>query len=435
MKKTKLAILVAFFFVYNLSGQDLDHKKLGLNEFDKEHYQEAIDQMQQALAQNPNDPEVYYYLSWFNHYLAYDSRPLQGYDFSHSEKIFKYLSKAIELKPDYGDAKYFYGAECSGNAFLAMQNYDLEKLKFFFNQANDIGAYPDWLKELGRNLLNSCSEDAILFAGGNADFDICSYLQLHENLRTDVTVIPIGNIDRPWYVQFLKDGLAKGVRPVNIGLNNRQINDIHPFKWDTTDVIIPVSPDIRTAYSLDEDYEMTWTVEPDFVSGRQHAKRVGEATKNRTYLSVQRAILLHLVEENFIERPIYFSNFCNPFFYGGLDQFFSNKGLVSELTPIKTDGDPRAQDFEAMERLLVVKNLSDYREVTEENIPRISGITFTYHRTLVLLAQHYVETGQKEKFINIESIYDQYLTTGLNPDSEKYFKDFLDGLKESFNAS
>ena len=57
-----------------------------------------------------------------NHYRAYDSRPLTGYDFSYSEKVFHYLDQAIELKPNYGDAKYFYGAECSANAMKAV-NY------------------------------------------------------------------------------------------------------------------------------------------------------------------------------------------------------------------------------------------------------------------------------------------------------------------------
>ena len=180
-------LLIIFFLAANLFAQEINLKEKALEEFKNEHYDEAIVLLKKALIKNQNDAEIYYYLGFFNHYRAYDSRPLNGYDFSYSERIFEYLNKAIELNPNYGNAKYFYGAECSGNAFLSMQNSDVEKLKYFYKLAYDKGAYPDWLIEFGKNMLNTCGKDAILFTGGNADFDVCSYLQLHQALRTDIT--------------------------------------------------------------------------------------------------------------------------------------------------------------------------------------------------------------------------------------------------------
>ena len=218
MRKIIITISTLLVLSCNLFGQELTLKEKAIEEFKKEHYKEAIEILEKAVVETPNDAEIYYYLGWYNHYLAYDSRPLKGYDFTHSERIFSYLDKALELNPNYGDAKYFYGAECSGNAFNAMQNYDLEKLRYFYERAFDKGAYPSWLIELGKNLLNSCPQNSILFAGGNADFDICSYLQLQQEFRKDITVIPIGNIDRPWYVEFLKNGLKGGVKPVVLSL-------------------------------------------------------------------------------------------------------------------------------------------------------------------------------------------------------------------------
>lgn len=103
--------------------------------------------MEQALKESPNDAEVYYYLGWFNHYKAYDSRPLKGYDYSFSEKILKYLDKAIELNPNYGDAKYFYSAECGALAMSEMQNYNADKVKYFYELAFKKGGFPDWLED------------------------------------------------------------------------------------------------------------------------------------------------------------------------------------------------------------------------------------------------------------------------------------------------
>lgn len=212
--------------------------------------------LEKAVVESPNDAEIYYYLGWFIHYRAYDSRPLRDYDYSYSEQIFKYLDKALELNPDYGDAKYFYGAECSGNAFIFMQNYDANKLEYFYRLAYKKGAYPKWLIEFGRNFLSQCDTGAILFTGGNMDFDICSYLQLCENFKTDVTIIPIGNIDRPWYVRFLKKGM-RNVRKINLNLTDQQIMDIHPFKWRETDVFIDISGADKIKYDLNENYKVS----------------------------------------------------------------------------------------------------------------------------------------------------------------------------------
>src|ERR1035437_3053209 len=74
-------------------------KEKALDEFKKEHYNEAIGFLEQAVKESPNDAEIYYYLGFFNHYRAYDSRPLLGYDISYSQKIFEYLDKAIALNP------------------------------------------------------------------------------------------------------------------------------------------------------------------------------------------------------------------------------------------------------------------------------------------------------------------------------------------------
>lgn len=403
-------------------------KEKALEEFKNEHYNEAINLLEKALNESPNDAEIYYYLGWFNHYRAYDSRPLSGYDYFYSEQIFKYLDKALELNPNYGDAKYFYGAECSGNAFITMQNYDDEKLKYFYKLAYKKGSYPDWLIEFGKNFLMNCDENAILFTGGNVDFDVCSYLQLCENFRTDITVIPIGNIDRPWYVQFLKKGLHNAVRNVKISLTEQQIMDIHPFKWDTTDIFINISNNEKLKFNLSASYKMQWTITPDLTSERMHTKIEGEKEKKRTYLSPQRAILLQIVEDNFAERPIYFSNFASPTLYGGLNDYFQNCGLVSKLLPIKTKDSDYIFDKGKIEELIKNENVDNYKSIKENDFPRISGIVMSGYSIAVLnLADIYRKSDNKEKLEHLIKLYTEQLKVDFNPEYEQMI---LKELKE-----
>jgi len=107
--------------VSKLYGQTENYKQLGLDAFDNENYPLAISFMQKALKTDPNDEEIYYYLGYYIHYNAYDSRPLKGYDLNYSDTVLYYFSKALELDPNYGDAKYFYTAECGANAMYSLQ--------------------------------------------------------------------------------------------------------------------------------------------------------------------------------------------------------------------------------------------------------------------------------------------------------------------------
>ena len=147
-----------------------------------------------------------------------------------------------------------------------MRERDLERLRHFYEKAFLKGAYPPWLLELGRNMLDGCDRDAILFAGGNGDFDVCSYLQLYEGYRRDVSVLPVGYTDRPWYAGYLRDGLEGAQRPLALSLSDEQILEMRPFKWDTLEVRIPVSEALREEFSLPEDAVLAWTVAPDFAS-------------------------------------------------------------------------------------------------------------------------------------------------------------------------
>ena len=418
--KQLLNIILFILIAISVFSQEKSLKELALDEFKNEHYSEAINLLEQAVIESPNDAEIYYYLGWFNHYRAYDSRPLKGYDYSYSERIFGYLDKALELNPNYGDAKYFYSAECGSLAMAEMQNHNAEKLKYYYELAFKKGSFPDWLIEFGRNFLNTCEKDAILFTAGDADFNICYYLQLCENFRTDITVIPIGLIDRPWYVNFLKNGLEGCVRKINIELAEQQIMDIRPFKWRETNIHIDISSTDRIKFELPDNYKMEWVVKPDLQSERLHSKIESEEAIKRTLLSPQRAILLQIVEDNFSERPIYFSNFAEQSFYGGLNEFFQNCGLVSKLTPIGTKNTDYEFDKSKIEKLLTSRNLEHYKDIKNNNMPRISRIVlYGYGRMVLNLADCYRKSDEKEKIKELTELYAKSLKINFNSEYEE----------------
>jgi hypothetical protein len=226
--------------------------------------------------------------------------------------------------------------------------------------------------------------------------------------------------DRPWYVDFLKNGLEKTVRKINVNLTEKQIMDIHPFKWRETNVYIDILPADRIKFGLPEDFKMEWVVAPDLQSWRMHSKIEGEEATRRTLLSPQRAILLQIVEDNFSERPIYFTNSAEPTFYGGLNEYFQNCGLVSRLTPIKTKDTKYQIDVQKLEQLFIAENLYRYRNIKENDLPRISGVVvYGYPMALINLANHYRISGQDSKLKQLIELYKNQLKIDFDVEYEQ----------------
>lgn len=353
---------------------------------------------------------------------------MAGYDYRHSEKIFRYLDKAIELDSNYGNARYFYGAECSANAFRAMQNYDVQEVKSYYKKAYRESAYPPWLLEFGRNMLMSCRENAVLFAGGNADFDVCAYLILHENFRTDITLIPIGNIDRPRYVKLLKKGLPEFMPPIRLSLSDNQIEDMHPYKWRESEIAVPVSKSTAEEFGQPVD-SFTVNVKPDLHSERMHSKIKEESGKARSFLSPQRAVLIQIVEDNYSERPIYFSGTANPYFYEPFGTMLKNSGLVFRLMPGETSDTPHRYDYRGFEKLIRAENLKDYKTILHSDIPRISQITQSYFEPAIRLAAKYRQTD-KEKYERLMKIIEENLFIGRDSEREERLRKYLEQLGE-----
>ena len=159
---------------------------------------------------------------------------------------------------------------------------------------------------------------------------------------------------------------------------------------------------------------------PDLQSWRMHSKIEGEDATRRTLLSPQRAILLQIVEDNFSERPIYFSIGCDPSFLGGLEEYFQLCGLVSRLTPIKTKDTKYQIDIAKLEQLFKVENLTYYKNVKENNFPRISGIAvYGYPMALVNLANHYRFSGENNELKQLTELYKSQLKIGFNTEYEQ----------------
>ena len=74
----KFLIIILLSINVNILGQVSDYKQKGLDEGKNRNFPLAISYLKQALEKNPNDPEIYFHIGKYSHYIVYDSRPFLG---------------------------------------------------------------------------------------------------------------------------------------------------------------------------------------------------------------------------------------------------------------------------------------------------------------------------------------------------------------------
>jgi hypothetical protein len=409
-----LLLFVSSVFAYS---QETNLKEQALEAYGEEHYTEAIRLMKSYVKENPNDAEGYYYLGFFIHYNAYDSRPMAGYDASVSDTVFKYMKKALKNDPDYGNARYFYTAECGAAASRALRSGNYDRVIHFYEKAAENGGFPSWQTEIGKRMLKSCKDDAILFVHGDVVLNTLWYLQLCKDVRKDVSVIPLVFLNRPWYVKEVKSGDL--FRNVKMNLSDGQIMGMHHYKWDTTTIHLNVPKRLKEKYELGPGYTMDWVVKPDLWSNRTELKIDVKNIRNKTYMSAQRAVLLNIIESNKWKRPVYFTNTFNKYYLADLDKYFQYQGVVSKLLPMKTEKTDWNINIEKLEQLVFKNDYKGFKSVLKKDQPRGSRILNMYYSIFMKLAEHYKEEGDYQRLNALIDAYKEKIMIGFKKEYEQ----------------
>lgn len=372
-------IILLFFFPVCVYGQLLN------SALDKQDYNEVIRLLKDSLQKNPDDSKLYCDLGHYYHYRAYDWRPIIGYNESYPDSVLYFLEKAILINPNYRESFYWLHAQYGARAGEALVNNQIAKYKHEYQSAIDKGAMPKWLLEFGRNTLNSCDSNAILFASGDLTFNAVSCVQLFENLRLDVSVIPLGLCGRPNYAKLYKYGIKNIIKPVNIRFSDEQIMDMRPYPWDTLDIKVKIPSKLKHLYNLGTDY-FKWRLAPDMTSGRS------------TYMSPWLALFAEIIEANQFERPIYFATGFREKSLAGLLPYTINCGIVYKLVPFITKGTVFEMDTNIFEKVLLNKNnFKDFKDVELHNFPSNSQMLLNYHVAFCRLSEYYKKIGVKNK--------------------------------------
>lgn len=386
-------------------------------------FQEAIELLQNELNSDSTNPELYYWLGRYSHYIVYDTRPFSNKSDQWSkQQILKNLQKAVKIDPNFGDAKYFLAAEYGARAIEALKlgNYD-QYNKELIDAAN-WGGFPQHSIEHGKNLLRSCDSNAILIVNGDAQFNVLQYVQIIEGFRKDVSLVVLALLERPYYIKLIRDGVQDILKATPINISDNLVMEMHNYKWKEKDIIIPISEKTKTENNLSDTTKyFRWHVKPNVGTNK---------------LWSGTAMLINIIETNNWVRPIYYSWFgFNDL--NGLEDNMQIEGLTARVFPVKVKGTKLEYNTTKFELLMLdPDNYTDYKDIAVNNQPRVS---YTYgnlsRRRIVDYAYFLCKNGESEKSEIVLEKMSELMPVSIHPLSSDIKDDIHKLMKEIENEN
>ncbi len=256
------------------------------------------------------------------------------------------------------------------------------------------------------NIFKTLPPNAILFTSGDNDTFPLWYLQMGENVRTDVTVLNQPLLNTSW---FLEEIFHK--QPdFPLGILRSAIVNLDVRSWQDTTIAIPVVKDPQL-HHLPDNVRV-----PDTLYMRV------PPTVHNEYLMVQDWVVLSIIRSNAWRRPIYFT--YQPQW---LQPYLQSEGAASRLVPIE-NGPPN--------RDILYDNLMtkyEYRGFADPDVPLPPSSRFigwNLYQSFVTLAMIEQQQGDTKACAAIkETMLDRLPLDRLQP--QEQFREFIVRLCES----
>lgn len=213
------------------------------------------------------------------------------------------------------------------------------------------------------NILQSTEKNAIIFTNGDNDTFPLWFIQDVEGVRRDVRVVNLSLGNTLWYVDQLKNREPWGAAkiPLSFSDDSLRVSETSPeaLSYDfgeAFNISIPISKEIMSKYT--DDPNLINYGKWDFqFTGRPYVQQEG---KQLYIYRVQDKLVLDILRQTKLERPVYYSVTVGPDAFCGLEDYFRYEGMAMRICPVKQKTSAiDAVDPEIMEKCLMKPDNSE----------------------------------------------------------------------------
>lgn len=293
--------------------------------------------------------------------------------------------------------------------------------------------------DFGKDYLNSCAPNAVLFTNGDNDTYPLWYAQNVEGIRSDIRVINLSLLNTDWYADGLKrqcyesapikfslspDKYVQGVRDYVVYYENKELGISQDQYFPLKSIIEFVADDSKpvTKVTSSSGEQLSYYPTKNFYVPVNKQKVLANGTVHpadealvidsinfnigRNTLLKNDLITLDIVASNDWERPIYFAITTGSEAYLNMEPYFQLEGLAYRLVPIRT---PVSQDREVghLNTSIMYENMMNkfaWGNMNKEGVyldETILRQTKNFRNLFYRLAKNLMEEGKKDSAIKV----------------------------------
>jgi hypothetical protein len=284
-------------------------------------------------------------------------------------------------------------------------------------------------RDFGRNYLESCAPNAVIFTNGDNDTFPLWYAQEVEGIRTDVRVCNLSYLQTDWYVdqmrrkaydsdplpiKFEHSQYVQGTRDIIYVLdqikrpvNLREAIDFVRSEDSGTKLQQAENASFFPSRQLYYPVDKKAAIENGAVSPNNDSLIVDrlDINLNKSYVTKDELMILDMIANNNWKRPIYFAVTVGRDKYLNLQDYFQAEGFAYRLVPVKTpttDGQVGRVDSKIMYDNIINKfrwgNMNDPKVYLDENNMRMS---MNVRNNFVRLADALITEGKSDSAVAV----------------------------------